>query len=63
MCHGHILNTLFDCLFNLYTDNQSTMEILKALEFNFYVEEEGTNKFIISKYFNFKMIYSKPIVA
>ncbi|XP_058753877.1 uncharacterized protein LOC131627055 [Vicia villosa] len=63
LCHGHILNTLSDCLYDLYTNTASAKEIWKALEFKFKAEEEGTKKFLISKYFDFKMLDSKPILA
>ncbi|XP_058762700.1 uncharacterized protein LOC131636071 [Vicia villosa] len=62
LCRGHILNTLSDRLYDLYTDNSSATEIWKALEFKFKVEEEGTKKFLISKYFDFKFIDSKVIL-
>lgn len=60
--HGHILNKLFDRLYDLYTDTQSATEIWKALEFKLKAEEEDTKKFLISKYFDFKMIDSKSII-
>lgn len=60
---GHILNTLFDRFYDLYTDTQSATKIWKAIEFKFKVEEECTKKFLISKYFYFKMLDSKPILA
>ncbi|XP_050916217.1 uncharacterized protein LOC127131337 [Lathyrus oleraceus] len=63
LCRGHILNTLSDRLYDLYTNTASAKEIWNALEFKFKVEEEGTKKFLISKYFDFKMLDSKPILA
>lgn len=62
LCRGHILNMMFDRLYDLYTDNSSTTEIWKAFDFKFKAEEEGTKNFLISKFFNFKFIYSKPII-
>ncbi|XP_050875743.1 uncharacterized protein LOC127079406 [Lathyrus oleraceus] len=62
-CRGHILNTLSDRLYDLYTNTASAKEIWNALEFKFKVEEEGTKKFLTSKYFDFKMLDSKPILA
>lgn len=61
-CRGHILNTLSDRLYDLYMDNPSAIEIWKALEFKLKAEEEGTKKFLISKYFDFKFIDCKPIL-
>ncbi|XP_050900957.1 uncharacterized protein LOC127107683 [Lathyrus oleraceus] len=40
LCHGHILNTLSDRLYDLYTDNPSAIEIWKAIEFKFKAKEE-----------------------
>ena len=62
LCRGHILNTLSDRLYDLYTDNLCAIEIWKALEFKFKAEEEGTKKFLISKYFDFKFIDCNPIL-
>ncbi|XP_050890241.1 uncharacterized protein LOC127095614 [Lathyrus oleraceus] len=42
LCRGHILNTLSDRLYDLYTDNPSATEIWKALEFKFKAEEEDS---------------------
>ncbi|XP_050916151.1 uncharacterized protein LOC127131267 [Lathyrus oleraceus] len=63
LCRGHILNTLSDRLYDLYTNTASAKEIWNALEFKFKAEEEGTKKFLISKYFDFKMLDSNPILA
>jgi len=63
LCRGHILNTLSDRLYDLYTDNPSAVEIWKALEYKFKAEEEGTKKFLVSSYFDFKMFDDKPILA
>lgn len=63
LCRGHILNTLSDRLHDLYTNTASAKEIWNALEFKFKAEEEGTKTFLISKYFDFKMLDSKPILA
>ena len=62
ICRGHILNALSDRLYDLYTDTASAKEIWTALEFKYKAEEEGTKKFLISKYFDFKMVDDKPIL-
>jgi hypothetical protein len=56
VCRGHILNTLSDWLYDLYTTMTSPKEIWKALEIKYKTEKQGTDKFIIQKYFNFKMM-------
>uniref|UniRef100_A0A2N9HUD7 Retrovirus-related Pol polyprotein from transposon TNT 1-94-like beta-barrel domain-containing protein n=1 Tax=Fagus sylvatica TaxID=28930 RepID=A0A2N9HUD7_FAGSY len=56
VCRGHILNTLSDRLYDLYTTMTSPKEIWKALEIKYKTEKQGTDKFIIQKYFDFKMM-------
>ena len=56
ICRGHILNTLSDRLYDLYTSMKSSKKIWNALETKYKTEKIGTNKFIIQKYFNYKMV-------
>ena len=56
ICRWHILNTLSDRLYDLYTSMKSPMEIWNALEAKYKTKKVGTNKFIIQKYFDYKML-------
>ena len=56
ICRGHILNTLSDRLYDLYTSMKSPKEIWNALETKYKTEKIGTNKLIIQKCFYYKMI-------
>ena len=56
ICRGHILNTLSDRLYDLYTSMNSPKKILNALEAKYKTEKVSTNKFIIQKYFDYKML-------
>ncbi|XP_075665961.1 uncharacterized protein LOC142635738 [Castanea sativa] len=56
ICKGHILNTLLDRLYDLYTSMKSLKEIWNALEAKYKIEKINTNKFIIQKYFDYKML-------
>ena len=56
ICRGHILNTLSDLLYDLYISMKSLKEIWNALEAKYKTEKIGTNKFIIQKYFDYKML-------
>uniref|UniRef100_A0A2N9EQJ0 CCHC-type domain-containing protein n=1 Tax=Fagus sylvatica TaxID=28930 RepID=A0A2N9EQJ0_FAGSY len=56
VCRGHILNTLSDRLYDLFTTMTSPKEIWKALETKYKMEKQDTDKFIIQKYFDFKMM-------
>ncbi|KAK4407844.1 hypothetical protein Sango_0365400 [Sesamum angolense] len=47
LCHGHILNTLSDCLFDLYASMKSPLEICLALESKYNTEKQGTYKFLL----------------
>ena len=62
LCRDHILNALSDRLYDLYTETNSAKEIWDALETKFKAEEEGTKKFLISQYFDFKFFGDKPIL-
>ena len=57
ICRGQILNTLSDHLYDLYTSMKSPKEIWNALEAKYKTEKIGTNKFIIQKYFDYKMLW------
>lgn len=63
LCRGHIFNALSDWVYDLYTDTESSTEIWKALGFKFKAEKEDMKKFLISKYFDLKMLDSKSILA
>ena len=56
ICKGHILNTLSDCLYDLYTSMKSPKEIWNALEAKYKTEKIGMDKFIIQKCFDYKCL-------
>jgi hypothetical protein len=56
VCRGHILNTLSDRLYDLFTSIKSPREIWEALEFKYKTEKQGTDKFLIMKFFEFRMV-------
>jgi len=56
VCRGHILNTLSDRLYDLFTAIESPWEIWNALEAKYKIEKIGMDKFLILKYFEFKMV-------
>ena len=62
VCRGHILNTLSDRLYDLFTAIVSPREIWNALEAKYKTEKLGTDKFVILKYFEFKMIDTKSVL-
>ena len=56
LCRGHILNTLSDHLYDLFTSIQSPREIWNALEFKYNTEKQGTYKFLALQFFEFNMV-------
>ena len=56
ICRRHILYTLSSPLYDLYTSLKSPKEILNALGAKYKTEKVVTNKFIIQKYFDYKML-------
>ncbi|KAK4412475.1 hypothetical protein Salat_2894600 [Sesamum alatum] len=55
LCRSHILNSLSDRVFDLYSSIKSPLEIWNALEQKYNNEKQGTNKFLTMKYFEFAM--------
>ena len=62
ICRGYILNVLSDRLYELYTNTHSSREIWEVLENKYKAEEEGTKKFLISQYIDFKFFDEKPFL-
>ena len=59
---GHIKNSLYDRLYDLYVSVKDRRELLSALELKYKAYEEGTNKYLVSKYLEFQMDDEKPIM-
>ena len=59
---GHILNTLSDRLYDLFTSMKSSKEIWEALEFKYKTEKQGVDKFLIMKYFEFAIVVNISVV-
>ncbi|KAL6346382.1 hypothetical protein AAG906_033178 [Vitis piasezkii] len=49
-------------IYDLYTNTNFTREIWEALENKYKAEEEGTKKFLISQYIDFKFFDEKPLL-
>nr|KAJ0185780.1 hypothetical protein LSAT_V11C900478900 [Lactuca sativa] len=62
LCVGHIKNTLFDRLYDLYAPVKDPRELLNALELKYKVHEEGTNKYHVSKYLELQTVDEKSIM-
>jgi hypothetical protein len=61
-CRGNILNTLTDPLFDMYAPKKFAREIWEALENKYKTEDSGNKSYLVSNYFDFKMVEDKPIL-
>ncbi|XP_023749432.1 uncharacterized protein LOC111897715 [Lactuca sativa] len=62
LCVVHIKNSLSDRLYDLYSPIKDPKELWSALELKYKAHEEGTNKYLVSKYLEFHMVDDKPIM-
>nr|KAJ0206348.1 hypothetical protein LSAT_V11C500291260 [Lactuca sativa] len=62
LCVVHVKNSLSDCLYDLYASVKDPRELWGALELKYMTHEEGTNKYLVSKYLEFQMADDKPIM-
>nr|KAJ0225474.1 hypothetical protein LSAT_V11C100003670 [Lactuca sativa] len=55
-------NSLSDRLYDLYSPVKDPKELWNALELKYKAHEEGTNKYLVSKYLEFQMVDDKSIM-
>ena len=63
VCRGHILNTLTDRLYDLYMSMKSPLEIWQSLEEKYNIERQGTDKFLMLKFYEFTMSENNPVMS
>jgi hypothetical protein len=63
MCKNHILNTLDNTQYNIYSSIKSVKALLKTLDKNFKVEIISMKKFKVDKFSGFKMVDSRIIMS
>ncbi|CAM8877700.1 unnamed protein product [Rhodiola kirilowii] len=62
IARGHILNRMFDPLFDLYQNAESVKELWDSLESKYMTEDASSVKFLVSNFNNYKMVHSCPIM-
>ncbi|GJS19909.1 hypothetical protein Tco_0448541 [Tanacetum coccineum] len=62
ICRGHILNDIFDALFDVYQNVDSEKELWDQLESKYMVEDASSKKFLISNFKNYKMVDSRSVM-
>ncbi|GKD65705.1 zinc finger, CCHC-type containing protein [Tanacetum coccineum] len=58
ICRGHILNGMFDALFDVYQNVGSAKELWDQLESKYMAEDDYSKKFLVSNFNNYKMVDS-----
>ncbi|XP_010445316.1 PREDICTED: uncharacterized protein LOC104727963 [Camelina sativa] len=61
-CKGQILNRLVNDLYDLYSMYKTSKALWLALETKYKTDESGMQKFSTTKFLNFEMVDSKPIM-
>lgn len=62
VCREHILNTLSNRFYDLYNSMQSPRKIQNSVEYKYKTEKRGSDKFLISKYFEFAMVNTSSVL-
>jgi hypothetical protein len=61
-CHCNIFNTLTDHLFDMYAPKKYAKEIWEALDNKYKTGDFENKSYLVSNYFDFKMVDNKPIL-
>ena len=61
-CWGNILHTLTDPLFGMYEPKKFAREMCEAIENKYKIEDYGNKSYLVSNYFDFKIVDNKPIL-
>ncbi|GKB71083.1 zinc finger, CCHC-type containing protein [Tanacetum coccineum] len=62
ICRGHILNGIYDPLFDIYHNVESAKELWYYLESKYMAEDASSKKFLVSNFNNYKMVNSRPVM-
>ena len=61
LCKKYILSGLQDDLYNVYRNVKTSKELWDALEKKCKTTDTGMKKFIVAKFLDYNMIYSKTV--
>ncbi|GJU55222.1 zinc finger, CCHC-type containing protein [Tanacetum coccineum] len=59
---GLILNGMFDSLFDIYQNVESSKELWDSLKAKYMAEDASSKKFLVSNFTNYKMTDSRPVM-
>ncbi|XP_038679428.1 uncharacterized protein LOC119980704 [Tripterygium wilfordii] len=63
LCKNHSLNGLVNSLYGVYCKISTTKKLWEALHKKYKTEDAGIKKFVVSRFYDFKMVDSKFVVA
>ncbi|WZZ67257.1 hypothetical protein YC2023_078627 [Brassica napus] len=62
ICKGYILGRLIGPLYRVYCEIPTAKELWRSLDKKYRGEDAGCQKYVVSKFHDFKMVDSKPIM-
>ncbi|GJX82128.1 zinc finger, CCHC-type containing protein [Tanacetum coccineum] len=62
ICRGHILNGMFDSLFDIYHNVESAKELWDSLESKYMAEDASSKKFLVSNFNKYRMVDSRHVM-
>ncbi|GKA07424.1 zinc finger, CCHC-type containing protein [Tanacetum coccineum] len=62
VCRGLILNGMFDFLFHIYLNVETSKELWDTLEAKYMAEDASSKKFLVSNFTNYKMTDSRSVL-
>ncbi|XP_038695509.1 uncharacterized protein LOC119992790 [Tripterygium wilfordii] len=63
ICKNHVLNGMVNSLYGEYCKIPIAKKLWKALHKKYKIEDAGTKKFVVSRFLDFKMVDSRPVIA
>ncbi|GJR76169.1 retrovirus-related pol polyprotein from transposon TNT 1-94 [Tanacetum coccineum] len=63
LCHNYVLNGLIDPLYNVYCKTTTAKELWESLERKYKIEDDGTKKFVVARFLDYKMVDPKNVIS
>ncbi|GJW41333.1 pol polyprotein, partial [Tanacetum coccineum] len=63
LCHNYVLNGLVDSLYNVYCKTTTAKELWESLERKYKTEDDGSKKFVVARFLDYKMVDSKNVIT
>lgn len=63
LCKNYIMNVLDNALYSLYCSKKYVKELWESLEKKYKTEDTRTKKFIVRKFLDYKIVYSKMVIS